>query len=102
MPPNCWIGCISARERTTTPSSSLAVKCSAWPSPRALINGPKILLADEPTCDLDSRNAEMIMQIFLDLNHDGLTIVLVTYNTELAQRAGRVIHLFDGRVVVAA
>ena len=66
---------------------------------RALINQPKILLADEPTGNLDSENAESILTIFRELNSSGLTILMVTHNTELAQQAGRIIHLKDGRIV---
>ena len=66
---------------------------------RALRNGPKILIADEPTGNLDSRNAAAIVEIFQQLNAGGLTIVMVTHNLELARKAGRVIELKDGRVV---
>ena len=66
---------------------------------RALMNSPKVLVADEPTGNLDSRNAESAMQIFQNLNRDGLTIVMVTHNAELAQEAGRIVSMKDGRVV---
>lgn len=66
---------------------------------RALINDPKILLADEPTGNLDSTNAESILRIFKDLNAAGLTILMVTHNAELARQAGRIIQLKDGIVV---
>lgn len=65
---------------------------------RALVNGPKILLADEPTGNLDSATAEEIYALFEDLHRQGLTLVVVTHNTDLAQRAGRVITIRDGRV----
>lgn len=65
---------------------------------RALVNKPKILLADEPTGNLDSRNSEEISKIFRKLNKDeGLTIILVTHNRLLAESAGRQIELRDGK-----
>ncbi len=65
---------------------------------RALINEPKVLLADEPTGNLDSHNAETIMQIFAELNRQGLTVVVVTHNSDLARRAHRVVRLKDGEI----
>ena len=65
----------------------------------ALINEPKILLADEPTGNLDSQNAEAILKIFRELNASGLTVLIVTHNAELARQAGRVVSLRDGRLV---
>ena len=66
---------------------------------RALINEPKILLADEPTGNLDSHTAELIVGIFRELNAAGLTILMVTHNLELANEARRTIVLKDGSVV---
>ena len=66
---------------------------------RALINQPKILLADEPTGNLDSENAESILAIFRELNSSGLTILMVTHNIDLARQAGRIMHLKDGTIV---
>lgn len=63
---------------------------------RALINQPKILLADEPTGNLDSRNAEAIYGLLDELHDEGLTIIVVTHSEELAMRAERRIHLLDG------
>jgi putative ABC transport system ATP-binding protein len=65
---------------------------------RALINSPKILLADEPTGNLDSKNAEIIFDTFKRLNENGLTIVVVTHSNELAQRAEKIICMKDGRI----
>lgn len=65
---------------------------------RALINEPKILLADEPTGNLDSQNAKIIIEIFKKLNQKGLTIIMVTHNIELAQQAQRIIHIKDGKI----
>lgn len=66
---------------------------------RALINEPKILLADEPTGNLDSTNAQAIYNIFARLHRNGLTIVTVTHNLDLASNAQRVTKLKDGKVV---
>lgn len=66
---------------------------------RSLINSPKLLLADEPTGNLDSENADAIFALLQTLNQDGLTVIMVTHNHELAQRAHRVIRLKDGRIV---
>lgn len=65
---------------------------------RALINEPKILLADEPTGNLDSQNALHIAELLKKLNAQGLTIVMVTHNAELAAMAYRIVHLKDGRL----
>ncbi len=65
---------------------------------RALANNPLVILADEPTGNLDSRNTEIVMEIFEKLNSEGTTIVMVTHERYLAERAGRTIHLKDGRL----
>ena len=65
---------------------------------RALVNRPSILLADEPTGNLDSRTAVEILEIFQDLNERGLTIVLVTHEHDISQFARRVIVFRDGRI----
>lgn len=66
---------------------------------RALINQPSILLADEPTGNLDSRTGDEIMALFGDLNARGHTIIVVTHEEEIAARAHRVIRLRDGRIL---
>jgi len=66
---------------------------------RALVNQPSILLADEPTGNLDTKTGDEIMALFEALNHDGNTIVLVTHEEDIASRARRVIKLRDGRIV---
>jgi putative ABC transport system ATP-binding protein len=65
---------------------------------RALVNQPAILLADEPTGNLDSRTSVEIMQIFQELNDSGLTIVLVTHESDIAQYAKRVVVFRDGKI----
>ncbi len=65
---------------------------------RALVNRPSILLADEPTGNLDSRTSVEVMAIFQDLNERGLTIVLVTHEPDIAQFAGRVLIFKDGTI----
>ncbi|MFP4418583.1 MAG: ABC transporter ATP-binding protein [Chitinispirillaceae bacterium] len=67
---------------------------------RSLINSPPILLADEPTGNLDSRNAETIIELFETLNRDGMTVVMVTHNIDLVKRCGRTVHIEDGMVNV--
>ena len=63
---------------------------------RALVTNPAILLADEPTGNLDSRTSEEIMGIFQQLNDDGKTVVLITHEADIAQYAKRIVHVRDG------
>jgi ABC-type lipoprotein export system ATPase subunit len=65
---------------------------------RALVNGPQLLLADEPTGNLDQATGESIIELFAHLNREGLTIMVVTHNTALARAAHRQIELLDGRI----
>jgi putative ABC transport system ATP-binding protein len=66
---------------------------------RALVNRPTLVLADEPTGNLDSRTSEEVMSIFQDLNQQGLTIVLVTHEPDIAEHAKRIVTFRDGAVV---
>ncbi|HEY1808677.1 MAG TPA: ABC transporter ATP-binding protein [Acidobacteriaceae bacterium] len=66
---------------------------------RALAGSPSILLADEPTGNLDSRNAEAVMELLQNLHREGATICMVTHDPRFARHADRQIHLFDGKVV---
>jgi putative ABC transport system ATP-binding protein len=66
---------------------------------RALANGPELLLADEPTGNLDSRNAVALLDLFSELVQQGQTLVMVTHERDAARRASRTIRLEDGRVV---
>jgi putative ABC transport system ATP-binding protein len=65
---------------------------------RALVNNPSIILADEPTGNLDSASGEDIMAIFQELNREGVTIVLVTHEQIIAQHTKRIISFMDGRI----
>ncbi|MEB3221812.1 MAG: ABC transporter ATP-binding protein [Candidatus Sericytochromatia bacterium] len=65
---------------------------------RAIVNGPRLLLADEPTGALDSRTTEEILALFGDLNKAGMTIVLVTHEPEVAACAQRIVRFRDGRI----
>jgi putative ABC transport system ATP-binding protein len=69
---------------------------------RALVTDPAILMADEPTGNLDTKASEEIMALFQDLHRQGRTIVLVTHEPDIARHAERVIHLKDGQVVWAS
>lgn len=66
---------------------------------RAIVGRPKLILADEPTGNLDSRNGEEVMQLLSELNREGATIVMVTHSQRDASYAMRTIHLFDGQIV---
>jgi putative ABC transport system ATP-binding protein len=66
---------------------------------RALAGHPLILLADEPTGNLDSANGEAVMELLRDLHRNGATICIVTHDERYAKHADRAVHLFDGRVV---
>jgi putative ABC transport system ATP-binding protein len=65
---------------------------------RALVNEPDLLLADEPTGNLDAKSAGEIMAIFQKLNEEGRTIVLITHDAGLAAHCGRIIRLEEGRI----
>jgi len=66
---------------------------------RALVGDPAILLADEPTGNLDSHNGEAVMELLADLHRNGATICMVTHDDRYANHAERTVHLFDGRIV---
>ena len=66
---------------------------------RAVVGNPKLILADEPTCNLDSKNGKEVMELLTELNKEGTTVVMVTHSQHDAGYAGRTINLFDGQVV---
>ena len=65
---------------------------------RALVTNPSLILADEPTGNLDSKTSQEIMDIFHELHAQGNTIVLITHDNDVARQASRVIHILDGRI----
>jgi len=66
---------------------------------RAVVAKPKLILADEPTGNLDSRNGEEVMQLLSELHNDGTTILMVTHSADYAGMSQRAIHLFDGEII---
>ena len=68
---------------------------------RALVSNPKIILADEPTGNLDSKNGTEVMQLLSELNREGTTVVMVTHSRRDASYAHRIINLFDGTIVAS-
>jgi putative ABC transport system ATP-binding protein len=66
---------------------------------RAVVTKPQLILADEPTGNLDSANGEEVMNLLSELNKDGTTVVMVTHSPTDAEKAHRIIHLFDGHIV---
>jgi len=99
-----------ARARRTLTAVGLADRAEHQPSQlsggqqqrvaiaRALVNAPSLVLADEPTGNLDTRTSIEIMSLLQDLNRQGITVVLVTHEQDIAEYAGRVIHFRDGRL----
>lgn len=72
-------------------------QCQRVAIARAIVNNPKILLADEPTGALDSHSGAQIMELFKALNDEGVTIVMITHDRDVADHAKRVMHILDGR-----
>lgn len=63
---------------------------------RAMVNSPKLLLADEPTGALDSKSGKQIMELFRQLNNEGVTVVMITHDRKVAEQADRIVHIIDG------
>lgn len=66
---------------------------------RALVNNPSLILADEPTGNLDTKTGEIVLKTFQDLNEQGRTIVLITHEEDVARHAKRIIHIRDGNII---
>ena len=66
---------------------------------RALVNGPDLVLADEPTGNLDSKSGRGIIDLFEQLNAEGVTVMVITHDQSIAQRAPRLLHISDGRIL---
>ena len=81
------------------PSEMSGGECQRVAIARAIVNKPRLILADEPTGNLDTRTGEQIMQIFHELHADGITILVVTHEMDVAVQAGRMIHMKDGMIV---
>ena len=65
---------------------------------RAIVTNPSLILADEPTGNLDSRTSEEIMEVFRELHSQGNTIVLITHDNDVARQAERIVHIRDGKL----
>lgn len=65
---------------------------------RSLVNNPEIIIADEPTGALDSKTSEEIIDIFKELNKEGITIILITHDINVANKANRIVKIFDGEL----
>ncbi|MCB8829450.1 ATP-binding cassette domain-containing protein, partial [Escherichia coli] len=66
---------------------------------RAVVSNPKLILADEPTGNLDSKNGREVMELLSELNREGTTVIMVTHSQHDSTYAHRVLHLFDGELV---
>ena len=65
---------------------------------RAMVNSPKLLLADEPTGALDSKSGKQIMELFRQLNDEGVTVVMITHDSKVAEQADRIVYMIDGEL----
>ena len=65
---------------------------------RALVNNPKIILADEPTGALDSKSGIQVMNLFQKLNDEGVTVIMITHDANIASCAKKTYHIFDGEI----
>ena len=98
-PGNSLPASASAIAWTTDPINCLAVSASARAIARALVTHPEIILADEPTGNLDSESGALILEMLHELHREGHTIILVTHEDRIADAAHRQIRLLDGRII---
>lgn len=92
-----WVGMESKKDRLPNQISGGEMERVAIA--RAIVNHPPILLADEPTGNLDSKNSRMVMDLLHRLNQDGTTIIMVTHSADCAGYAQRILHMSDGRII---
>jgi len=88
-----------AKRAKHRPSEMSGGECQRVAIARAIVNKPKLILADEPTGNLDTQTGEQIMKIFHELHADGITVILVTHEMDIAAQADRMIHMKDGFIV---
>ena len=81
------------------PSEMSGGECQRVAIARAIVNNPKLILADEPTGNLDTRTGQQIMQVFHDLHAEGITVILVTHELDVAVQAKRIVQMRDGRII---
>ncbi len=98
-PPGCWSWSACRTGPTSLPTRLSVGERQRVAIARALANDPKLLLADEPTGNLDSKSGAMVLDLFDRLHREqGLTIVVITHGAEVAQRAERIVWICDGRL----
>ena len=80
------------------PNQMSGGQCQRVAIARAIVGMPKLLLADEPTGALDSKSGEQVMELFRQLNDEGMTIVMITHDADIAKQAKKTYHIFDGEI----
>lgn len=94
------LGRVGLSDRTDfKPTQLSGGQCQRVAIARAIVNNPKILLADEPTGALDTASGKQIMELFESLNRDGVTVIMITHEREIAQYANTIFYIRDGRLV---
>lgn len=88
-----------AKRARHTPSEMSGGECQRVAIARSIVNDPKIILADEPTGNLDTRTTEQIMEIFHLLHAEGITVIIVTHEMDIAAQADRIVSMRDGKIV---